>query len=107
MNQLDLKSAHMETVCAILSRHLAGREVRAFGSRVRGVAKPYSDLDLALLGEQLQLLSNLTDLADNFTESVLHFKVDIVDWATTNESFRKVIAAEHLILQEPDARAAR
>jgi predicted nucleotidyltransferase len=103
MNQLDLKSAHMETVCAILSRHLAGREVRAFGSRVRGVAKPYSDLDLTVLGEQPLPIATMADLAEDFAESDLVFKVDIVDWATTIESFRKVIAAQHVILQRSDA----
>jgi len=40
-------------------------------------------------------------LADDFSESDLPFKVDIVDWATTGERFRKIIEAERIVLQPP------
>ena len=35
-----------------------------------------------------------------FTESDLPFRVDIVDWASTSESFRKVIERDHVVLEE-------
>jgi predicted nucleotidyltransferase len=75
--------------------------VWAFGSRVKGDPKPFSDLDLAILGDKPLTLSTLAELADDFSESDLPFKVDIVDLATTGEAFRKVIEAERVVLQRP------
>lgn len=103
MNQpaIDLRPAEWEIICDLLQRHLPEREVWVFGSRVKGSAKPFSDLDLAVLGSQPLTLSALADLADGFSESDLPFKVDIVDWATTSERFRKVIKDNHVVLQLP------
>lgn len=80
---------------------MPGRELWAFGSRVNGTAKPYSDLDLVILGSEPLSLSTLADLADGFSESDLPFKVDLVDWATTGERFRKMIEGGRVVLQEP------
>ena len=38
-------------------------------------------------------------LADEFDESDLAFKVDLVDWATTGETFREIIRHEHRTIQ--------
>ena len=95
---LDLRPGECEIVCEILARRLPGREVWAFGSRAKGTAKPYSDLDLAILGDEPLPLSILAELADDFSESDLPFKVDIVDWATTGKRFRKVIEAERVVV---------
>ena len=46
---IDLPPQHLETIRAILRRYLPECEVRAFGSRVTGPAKSYSDLDLAVV----------------------------------------------------------
>jgi len=40
---LDLSAAHLAIVCDILKRHIPHYTVWAFGSRVTGNAKPYSD----------------------------------------------------------------
>ncbi|MGA2350287.1 MAG: nucleotidyltransferase domain-containing protein [Terracidiphilus sp.] len=98
---IDIRSAEWEIVSSILERHVPCLEVWAFGSRVKGTAKPFSDLDLAILGSQPLTLSTLAELADDFSESDLPFKVDIVDWATTSERFRKVIEEERVVLRHP------
>jgi type I restriction enzyme S subunit len=41
----------------------------------------------------------MADLAEDFTESDLPFKVDLVDWATTSARFRKVIEGERIVVQ--------
>lgn len=41
----------LETIRRILSEIVPEYEMRAFGSRVAGRAKPYSDLDLVVVGE--------------------------------------------------------
>jgi type I restriction enzyme S subunit len=100
---LDIRPAEWQIVRALLERHLPGSEVWAFGSRATGRAKPYSDLDLAILGSQPLPLSTLAELTDDFSESDLRFKVDIVDWATTSPRFRKIIEAERVVVQGPAA----
>lgn len=46
--RLDVTDAEL----AIVRAHVPDWAVWAFGSRVRGTAKPYSDLDLAVLGDE-------------------------------------------------------
>lgn len=95
---VDLRADERSQVLAILERYLPGREVRVFGSRVLGRAKPHSDLDLVVMGEVPALDSVLADLRDAFRESDLPFKVDVLEWATTRERFRKIIERESLVL---------
>jgi len=87
-------------VRAILETHLPQFEVWAFGSRARGTAKPYSDLDLAVLTESPLSLRQNAHVCDAFAESNLPFKVDVVDWSTTSEAFRAIIAAEKVVVKE-------
>ncbi|OGR38339.1 MAG: hypothetical protein A2051_12930 [Desulfovibrionales bacterium GWA2_65_9] len=95
---IDLNPAQLGIVLDILSRLAPGREVWAFGSRARMTAKPYSDLDLAVLGPAPLTLSELAALAEAFQESDLPFKVDVLDFASTAEGFRRVIEAERVVL---------
>jgi predicted nucleotidyltransferase len=95
---LAITESEWQIVQAILMQHLPEREVWAFGSRVLGKPKPFSDLDLAVHGAQPLPAATLADLTGAFTESDLPYKVDIVDWATTSERFRVIIAATHVVL---------
>jgi type I restriction enzyme S subunit len=96
---IDLEPGDLASVRAILERHLPGREVRVFGSRVFGKAKEFSDLDLAVMGEAPVGDAVLADLRDAFRESDLPFKVDILEWATTRESFRRIVERESIALR--------
>lgn len=99
MKQLDITPTELEIVRTILARHATELEVRAFGSRVSGPAKKFSDLDLAIMGETPLSASMLADLEEDFRESDLPFKVDVVDWATTKENFRRIIEQEYVVVQ--------
>ncbi|HBG07649.1 MAG TPA: hypothetical protein DDY22_19355 [Geobacter sp.] len=61
--------------------------------------KPYSDLDLAVRGEASLPAGTLSSLKEAFEESDLPFQVDIVEWATTSERFRQIMAANYLVIQ--------
>jgi predicted nucleotidyltransferase len=89
----------------ILARHLPGAEVRAFGSRVSGSPKPYSDLDLAVLAPQELDAARLEETREAFAESDLPFRVDILDWNAISEEFRKVIEGGYEVLQKAASRA--
>lgn len=103
MPELDLRPEELATVRAILASHVPGLEVWAFGSRVRGGAKPHSDLDLALITERPLTLAQGAALADAFAESDLPWRVDIVEWATTSDAFRRLIEHDHRVLQRASA----
>ena len=89
---VELKPAEMETVRAILARHLPEYEIRAFGSRVHGEnLKPHSDLDLVIMNETPLPSKRYATLKDAFSESDLPLKVDVVEWASVSEGFRALI----------------
>ena len=104
MNRLDIAPEYMAIVQAVLQKNVPQRTVWAFGSRVKGTAKPYSDLDLAVVGDTPLSWMELAGLADDFSNSDLPWKVDIVDWANTSEEFRKVILARKIEIQRPSER---
>ncbi len=88
---LDLAPEQLAEVRRILRLHVPGRTVRAFGSRVQGNAKQFSDLDLVIMGETALDSRQLAALKDAFAESNLPFRVDVVEWATTGEAFRRIM----------------
>ncbi len=99
MTTIDVRPGDLEQVLAILDRHLPGREVRAFGSRVAGKAKAFSDLDLAVMGDEPLAATVMADVREAFRESDLPFKVDVLDWASTKETFRRVIERQCVVLR--------
>jgi predicted nucleotidyltransferase len=99
---LDLAPEHLAEVRRILHSHVPGRMVRAFGSRVHGTAKPFSDLDLVVMGETPLDFRQLAALKDTFSESNLPFRVDVVDWAATSEVFRGIIEGAYEVVLEGD-----
>ena len=89
--RVDLRPDHLEIVQDILRRHLPARRVVAFGSRATWMAKEYSDLDLAILGDEPVPLDAVAALADGFSESDLPFKVDVAIWGDLDDRMRATI----------------
>jgi type I restriction enzyme S subunit len=104
---IDIAPDHLRIVMDILHGHVPGHQVWAFGSRARGAAKPYSDLDLAIITDKPLPLSTQAALAEAFSESDLPWRIDVVDWSTTSDAFRKIIARDKVVLQSPGAAIAR
>lgn len=96
---IDLAPEQLASVVRLLGAQVPDCEVRAFGSRVSGRAKPYSDLDLALLGPGRLPLERLAALREAFAESELPIRVDLVDWQALSENFRAIIAANCEVIQ--------
>lgn len=101
MPRLDLSPSHWDIVCEILHKHVPNRKILVFGSRATWTAKEYSDLDLAILGDEPLPINVSSALTEGFSESDLPFKVDIVDWARADESFRDKIHHEGLVVKVP------
>ena len=93
---LDLTPDQLAEVRQILQLQIPECTVRVFGSRVNGTAKPFSDLDLVVMGDAPLEFRQLAALKDAFAESNLPFRVDIVDWATTSAEFRAIVGQGNL-----------
>ena len=88
---IDLLPEHYQQVRHIFNACLPGADVRIFGSRIKGTATAYSDLDLVVLGDEPKNPKIMSAVKDRLSESDLPFLVDVLDWADLSESFRTVI----------------
>lgn len=88
---IDISDKDLHLVKEILTMHVPDCEVRVFGSRYKGNAREYSDLDLVIIGKVNLEWQKLADLKEAFDESDLSFRVDILDWNALSSSFRDVI----------------
>jgi predicted nucleotidyltransferase len=97
---IDARPSELADVLRILAAYVPDREVWAFGSRVGGTAKEFSDFDLAILGDAPVSDTVLANLREAFRESNLPFKVDVIDWATTDGHFRRIVERQYVVLQK-------
>ncbi len=88
---IDLDATYLEEIKAILRKELPNITVKAFGSRVTGRAKRYSDLDLVLIDDAPIPIGKLNKLRFAFSDSGLPIMVDVVDWSTISTEFRAAI----------------
>jgi type I restriction enzyme S subunit len=103
---LDVAPEHLRLVQRLLAERVPAREVRAFGSRVRGRAKPTADLDLVVMGEERIADLIQAELRADFEESDLPFRVDLLAWRDAPPSLRAVIEREGLEIQTAGETAA-
>ena len=96
---IDLPPADLSLVQDLLKAHLPGVAVWAYGSRVKGNARPYSDLDLVAFTEPGHT-SQLNALREAFEDSDLPFRVDLFPWPETPTSFHSQILNNHAVLQQ-------
>lgn len=96
---LMISPKELHIVKQILQKNVPQFKVWAFGSRVKGNARPYSDLDLAIISQAPLDFLTLANLTEDFSSSDLPWKVDIVDWATTSDNFREIICEQYEVIQ--------
>lgn len=88
---IELQAQYIELTQAILSTHLPHAQLQAFGSRTTGRAKPFSDLDLAVLDDLRFSDRELATARYALEESALPIRVDLVRWSQLPQSLRGVI----------------
>jgi predicted nucleotidyltransferase len=89
---IDLTPEQQQLVRRILRHRLPTRQARIFGSRAQGTAKPWSDLDIVILGEPPVDNLALAEARADFEESNLPFRVDLTLWRDLPESLQQHIA---------------
>ena len=99
-NRIDMRLKDLEITRQILMKHISpDANVWVFGSRSKGNARPFSDLDLMIdFNGQPLPLAIMTKLLDDFEESDLPYKVDIVDWNTVNDDFHTLTRKDRIKL---------
>jgi uncharacterized protein len=97
---IDLEEKYLAEVLRILRNQAPNCEVRAFGSRVTGKAAKFSDLDLALVGDEKLDWRKIELLKDSFSASDLPMIVDVIDWNAISDEFRATIGTKYEILQK-------
>lgn len=96
---IDLTPAERETVIRILDARVPGVPRAVFGSRTGPRTKRFSDIDL-LLRAETPLEPTLRDmLREDFSDSDLRFRVDILDAANADPSFLELIKGDLIPLE--------
>ncbi len=96
---INLDSESLQLLRAILHQHVPNHSVWLFGSRATPQCKPYSDIDLTIISKNPVPGTTLALLETALTESDLPYKVDLVDWATTDKEFQLIIQQHYEIIQ--------
>jgi type I restriction enzyme S subunit len=96
---LDIGNHELQIVKKILARHVPDSTVWVFGSRATGRAKKFSDLDLCIKAHTTIGLDVTSAMAEDFAQSDLPWKVDIVDWWSISDAFRAIIQHDQVLLQ--------
>lgn len=93
---INLSDKNLGIVKQVLSKYLNDEIVWVFGSRVKGLARKFSDLDLAIESPSRDFLelNLLLKIKSDFSESDLPWEVDIVDYNSVDADFKAVIDSE-------------
>ena len=93
-SRVQLTLLQLQAIQSILAQQVPQAQVFAFGSRVTGTPRPYSDIDLAIALPHPLGLRKLRELKDAFEDSDLPICVDIVDWSLADPDFKAAVAAQ-------------
>ena len=94
MNKIKINENQRELISTVLNKFVPEYPVFAFGSRVTGTEKPFSDLDLIILSDKPIPPLTMYHLNHAFDESILPFKIDLLDSSSISDDFRKIIEKE-------------
>jgi predicted nucleotidyltransferase len=91
---ITIEEKYLNYVLKILNENLDNSDCRVyiFGSRAKGTTKKYADLDLAIdYNKQNLPFRILAKLSAAFEDSLLPYKVDIVDLNDISNEFKSSI----------------
>ncbi len=100
---IHVSEAELAMILEVLKTHAPEGEVWAFGSRQRGTHRKHSDLDLAVVGHGKQPFSVTGNLKEAFMDSLLPYRVDVLDYHATSPAFQKIIDAKHEVIFRRDS----
>jgi predicted nucleotidyltransferase len=99
ISKIQIDPAHELIVTHIINTYLPdGIIVWVFGSRATNRAKPFSDLDLALEAIDGTNVDPkiILSLENEFENSNLPWKVDVIDLNSVSETFKEIIKRDRI-----------
>ena len=98
MQEIDLDPRYLRLRLELLAENVPGTEVWAYGSRVTHNAHETSDLDLVIRNpRQLEQPLHLQKLRAALADSNLPIVVDVLDWASIPDDFRREIQSQVVV----------
>lgn len=88
---IAIEQEQLEIVKEILRKYVPNSEIRIFGSRYKHTNKEYSDIDIAIVGKEKIDLSLYSKMREEFEESNLKYRVDLIDWNSISKEFKEII----------------
>lgn len=88
---IDLDEKYINFIKKAFDERLNNYKLYLFGSRAKGRARKYSDIDLAV--DSTELTDKIkSDLEIYFEDSTIPYEIDIVDLNKINEKFKNIIS---------------
>lgn len=69
-------------------------EVFIYGSRADGTAQKWSDIDVGIKGKGKVPFEKILSIKEEIEDSKIPYKVDVVDFTTVSDKFRKFALKE-------------
>lgn len=95
---IKLSEKELDIVVTILKKYVPNFEIFIFGSRYNGNTHEHSDLDIAIKGREKIDLLRFAELRDDFQNSDLPFRVDLIDFNRISPEFQSIILNNSIIL---------
>jgi type I restriction enzyme S subunit len=76
MTDTGLTKADIQKINSVFAAHTNIKKIILYGSRAMGTYKPYSDIDLTLVGKQISL-TQLNEIENQLDELYLPYKMDL------------------------------
>jgi predicted nucleotidyltransferase len=96
--KINITEQQLNIIKDILKKYLPiNAVIYAFGSRVKGTNKPFSDLDILIQSPEKidsKIILNIKEALEN---SSLPFMVDVLDANTIEPSFKNIILKDGLV----------
>lgn len=88
MQTLDLEERYKDFIITSITNIIPNAEIFIYGSRVKGKALKYSDVDIAIKCNEEVPFDTMLQLKAFFHDSTFPYMVDIIDLNSISENFK-------------------
>lgn len=88
---IQLSKDQIGLITSVLQKNFGNVDFWVYGSRARGNAKKFSDVDIIVKGEMAFTIFDIGKAKTDLAESDLPYLVDITDWYSVDKGFLEVI----------------
>ena len=100
ISELQIEPDDLQELRRQLQLHAHGVEVWAYGSRTYGLARRWSDIDLAVVNPPKENRYFMSTLIDEIAEGPLMLIADIISLDEVSDDFRKIVEDHHIVIQK-------